>query len=214
MREYYPAMREGDEPVMLFEGRDAWAQADLRQRIALVSAALADALLTVPGMDVFDAVATSFLGTYGFYGHDALNAAMKKQVRAVMNALDLGPCADQSVSTLSTGQLRKVLIARAMVLKPALILLDEPTQGLDIAAQDDFLGYLGRAASDATIVMVTHHLEEIIPAVRDVLLMKDGRVFASGPKEEVLTDKTLSALFGVPIRVQVSQGGVWSMHRL
>jgi iron complex transport system ATP-binding protein len=93
-------------------------------------------------------------------------------------------------------------------------LLDEPSLGLDIAAQSDFLDYLKDVARTATIAMVTHHLEEIIPPIKDVLLMKDGRVFRFGPKADILTPENLSALFDTPIAINQSAVGVYSMHRV
>jgi iron complex transport system ATP-binding protein len=117
------------------------------------------------------------------------------------------------LQTLSTGQMRKVLIARAMVLRPDLILLDEPTLGLDIRAQSEFLDYLDHAGHSATIIMVTHHLEEVVPLIQKVLLIKDGRVFAFGDTPDVLTSENLTALFGLDLIVRQSAGGTWSMHR-
>lgn len=213
MRDLYPAFERGNEATNLFKGRATWSMAELRQSIALVSMKFADALLEIGGMRVRDAVASSYFGTYGFYKPDDLTPDMTRHVDDILGRLDLMPLARRAVQTLSTGQMRKVLIARAMVLRPDLILLDEPTLGLDVRAQSEFLDYLDHVAHSATIMMVTHHLEEVVPLIQKVLLIKDGRVFAFGDKADVLTSENLSALFGIDLVVRRSEGETYSMHR-
>ncbi len=213
MRDLYPSRGEGEAPVNRFLGEDTWTQADLRQAISLVSMKFAENLLDVGTLDVFEAVISSVFGTYGFYRPDAVTAEQRQATEQALELMNLHRIARQPLHLLSTGQLRKVLIARAMVLKPKLILLDEPSLGLDIAAQSEFLDYLTKVMTSATVVMVTHHLEEILPGMDKVLLMKDGRVFTFGDKADILTDETLSALFDIPVRVRISSDGVYSMHR-
>ncbi len=213
MRDLYPVFERGNEAVNLFKGRGNWSMAELRQSIALVSMKFADALLEIGGMSVRDSVASSYFGTYGFFKPEDLSADMAAHVDEVMARLDLAPMAKRPIQTLSTGQMRKVLIARAMVLRPDLILLDEPTLGLDVRAQSEFLDYLDHAGQSATIMMVTHHLEEVVPLIQKVLLIKDGGVFAFGDKAEVLTSENLTALFGIDLVVQRSEGEAYSMHR-
>jgi iron complex transport system ATP-binding protein len=213
MRDLYPAYVRGDEAVNLYKGRANWSMAELRQSIALVSMKFADALLDVGGLNVYDSVASSYFGTYGFYKTQDLTADMVGHIEEVMARLDLLPLARRQIQTLSTGQMRKVLIARAMVLRPDLILLDEPTLGLDIRAQSEFLDYLDHIGHSTTIIMVTHHLEEVVPLIQKVLLIKDGRVFAFGDTADVLTSDNLTALFGIDLVVRRSAGEVYSMHR-
>ena len=103
---------------------------------------------------------------------------------------------------LSTGEARRVLIARALVCGPQALLLDEPTAGLDIVAMRQFLDTIRAViAGRVTVILVTHHTEEIVPEINRVVLLRDGRVFRDGPKSEVLTSAILSALYGVPVRV-------------
>ncbi len=213
MRDLYPVYVRGDEAVNLYKGRSNWSMAELRQSIALVSMKFADALLDVGGMSVYDSVASSYFGTYGFYKSQDLSADMVAHLEDVLHRLDLLPLARRQIQTLSTGQMRKVLIARAMVLRPDLILLDEPTLGLDVRAQGEFLDYLDHVGHSATIIMVTHHLEEVVPSIQKVLLIKEGRIFAFGDTAEVLTSENLTALFGLDLVVRRSAGAVYSMHR-
>ena len=213
MRDLYPVYARGDEAVNLYKGRANWSMAQLRQSIALVSMKFADALLDVGGMTVYDGVASSYFGTYGFYKAQDLTVDMVSHLEEVLERLDLMPLARRAIQTLSTGQMRKVLIARAMVLRPDLILLDEPTLGLDIRAQSEFLDYLAHVGHAATIIMVTHHLEEVVPLIEKVLLIKDGRIFAFGDKSDVLTSENLTALFGIDLVVRRSDGEAYSMYR-
>ena len=213
MRDLYPVFERGNEAVNLYKGRGNWSMAELRQSIALVSMKFADALLEIGGLSVRDSVASSYFGTYGFYKPQDVTPDMAAHIDEVMERLDLLPLGKRQIQTLSTGQMRKVLIARAMVLRPDLILLDEPTLGLDVRAQSEFLDYLEHIGHSATIIMVTHHLEEVVPLIEKVLLIKDGRVFAFGGKAEVLTSENMTALFGIDLRVHRSAGEVYSMHR-
>ncbi len=213
MRDLYPSRADGETPVNRFMGQDNWTQAELRQAISLVSMKFAESLLDVGTLNAFDAVASSVFGTYGYFPAGSLTAEQRETTEQALELMHLHEVARQPLHILSTGQLRKVLIARAMVLKPKLILLDEPSLGLDIAAQSEFLDYLTKVMTSATVIMVTHHLEEILPGMDQVVLMKDGRVFASGHKETVLTEETLSSVFDIPLRVSRSADGAFSMQR-
>lgn len=108
---------------------------------------------------------------------------------------------------LSEGEKRRVLIARAVMGQPALLILDEPCSGLDILAREQFLEALGIASKQHVhLVYVTHHIEELIPEITHVLLLKDGKKVAAGPKEQVLTTDFLSETFNVPVEVEWRTG--------
>jgi iron complex transport system ATP-binding protein len=108
---------------------------------------------------------------------------------------------------MSTGEARRVLIARALVTEPLALVLDEPTAGLDVVARHRFLKLVSRIArGGTTIVLVTHHVEEIIPEIEHVILLKSGRVACAGPKNSILTTATLSAVYEAPVALQVVDG--------
>ncbi|MEJ5366245.1 MAG: ABC transporter ATP-binding protein [Desulfosoma sp.] len=114
---------------------------------------------------------------------------------------------------LSQGEKQRVLIARALMADPQLLILDEPCSGLDLVARErllETLDRMGRKPSGPTLVLVTHHLEEIMPVFSHVLLLKDGRCAACGPKRDVLTAANLEAAFGVPMRVACDAGRYWA----
>ncbi|MCD6035847.1 MAG: transporter, ATP-binding protein [Rickettsiales bacterium] len=213
-KELYPSCYEGEKPEIKILGRDDWSMFDLRRAISLISPKFSENLLGAAPLSIFDAVASSFFGTYGFYGDDAVTKKERAMTQSVLEKLQLEGMQDRSINELSTGQLRKVLIARAMVLTPQLVLLDEPTSGLDISAQYEFLQFLKRIIPDTTVLLVTHHLEEIIPEIKKVLLIKDGKIMKFGKKEDVLTEQNLSALFDANIGLSISSEGIYSMRRL
>jgi iron complex transport system ATP-binding protein len=106
---------------------------------------------------------------------------------------------------LSQGERQRVLIARALMANPRLLILDEPCAGLDPVAREEFLRFveaIGRRRGGPALVLVTHHVEEIMPVFTHALALRDGAVFAAGPKEGVLTTRTLSGVFGAPVSVR------------
>jgi iron complex transport system ATP-binding protein len=134
----------------------------------------------------------------------------REQIAAAEGALaelGVGELAGQPLNSMSTGQQRRVILARALVHRPQTLILDEPTAGLDFAASFDYLRRI-RELSDAgrNIVIVTHHLNEIPPEVDRIVLLREGRIFADGHKNEVLTETNLSEVYGVRIRVAEIDG--------
>jgi iron complex transport system ATP-binding protein len=106
------------------------------------------------------------------------------------------------MSTLSTGEARRVLIARALVHKPKALLLDEPCAGLDPASRRVFLESLRRLAANTTLIMVTHHIEEILPEIGHIVMLREGRVLHEGDKPDLLDSAHLTELFGMPVEVR------------
>jgi iron complex transport system ATP-binding protein len=110
---------------------------------------------------------------------------------------------------LSQGERQRVLIARSLMARPRLLILDEPCAGLDPVAREEFLGFMGvlaRRRSGPSLVLVTHHAEEIVPSFTHALLIRGGEAYASGPREKVVTTRGLSGVFGAPVSVRVARG--------
>src|SRR5690606_37282673 len=111
---------------------------------------------------------------------------------------------NRDYDALSQGEKQRVLIGRALMADPELLILDEPTNGLDFLAREELLESIGRISEKPdtpTILYVTHHIEEILPAFNKTLLLKDGQVFDAGATEEIVTGKRLSEFFGIPVNV-------------
>lgn len=173
----------------------------LRKSIGWVSSALVHNL---PGRDTGESVVLSGLeASIGLYrDFTAKESDRARRTLALMGGEHL---AEQRYEFMSQGEQQRVLIARALVSEPALLILDEPCAGLDPAARDHFLSDVGRLAqrpNAPTLVIVTHHIEEIHPWITHVLILKEGRVLAAGPKETVLTSANLSAAFNFDCRVR------------
>lgn len=114
--------------------------------------------------------------------------------------------AGQTLQTMSTGEARRVLIARALVHEPEALVLDEPTRGLDLVSRHEFMERVrGLAQDGTTLLLITHHVDEIVPEIGRVILLRDGRIVSDGAKAEVLTPPHLTRAFGA--RVAVEQAG-------
>jgi iron complex transport system ATP-binding protein len=153
----------------------------------------------------------------GFFGHltidfDVPSAEQYQRARHLLAEVGLAHREEQLFATLSTGEQRRVLMARAMASQPELLVLDEATAGLDLLAREQLLASVDRLLQDRpdlTLLVVTHHLEELPRGTSDVLLLADGQVRGSGPPEDILTDSLLSGIFGVPVQADRREGR-WS----
>jgi len=133
--------------------------------------------------------------------------AMRQRAARALASVDAAHLGPRFLDAMSTGEVRRVLVARALVSEPRALVLDEPTAGLDLVARRRFLETVrDLARQGTTIVLVTHHVEEIIPEVERVILMRGGRVAAAGPKASILTEAQLSAAFDAPIAVDQFDG--------
>ncbi|MFT4199054.1 MAG: ATP-binding cassette domain-containing protein [Pseudoxanthomonas sp.] len=210
-RELYPLAREGQTPVKVF-GQSRWNVAQLRTRLGVVTGDLTRDLQSMYQLSVLDAVVTGFFSSFVPPLDQAVTPAMRADAHEALARVGVAELAARPVDTLSTGQMRRVLIARALVHRPEAMLLDEPTTGLDVVAQHRFRDLIADlAAQGVTLVLVTHHLEEIVPAIGRVVVLREGRVLADGPSAEILTDAHLSDLYGLPMRVGRA-GGVYRAH--
>ena len=179
---------------------------ELRTRIGLSSAALG--LRVPPDETVRDVVISAGYAVIGRWRerYDPLDAA---RADALLAALGLRGLADRAYGTLSEGERKRALIARALMTDPELLLLDEPAAGLDLGGREDLVARLSLLANDADApasVLVTHHVEEIPPGYSHGLLLREGRVVAAGLLDDVLTDENLSVTFGLPLAVQRRRG--------
>ncbi len=178
---------------------------DLRLKIGIVTSALQ---ASVPAAE--RAIETVISGRYAQL--DLWLTPTRRDVaaaRKLLRSLGVPQLADREWQFLSQGERQRVLIARALMAKPRLLILDEPCAGLDPVAREDFLEFLGRLAGlpgSPALVMVTHHVEEILPCFSHALLLRDGAVVAAGPRAKILTSRRLAATFGARLRLVQRHG--------
>lgn len=202
-REVLPLYR--DVPPVLFRGQANATLADIKAQVGFVSSCMqAQISVHLPCIQVVEG------GLFGSLGRPMRMSVTPEQTAkalAVMEDLGIANLAERDVMTLSTGQARRVLIARALVHDPSILVFDEPCTGLDPEGMYYVRLTMSRiAAAGRAVVLVTHYPEDIVPEIGRVLLLKDGAVLADGPKQDVLTGPALTTLFDVPIDVHEYDG--------
>ena len=182
---------------------------DLRTRVGLSSAQLADRF---PGSEkALDVVVTAAYGVVGRW-HERYGPDDVTRAEGLLGRVGMRAFAGRRFGTLSEGERKRVLLARALMTDPELLLLDEPAAGLDLGAREALLHLLSRLAADPAsppTVLVTHHVEEVPLGTTHALLLARGRVVAAGPVSEVLVAPLLSRAFGLPLLVE-ERGGRWA----
>ena len=202
-RECYPLVREGSR--MAIFGKERWNIFDLRPLLGLVSNDLM-ALCTreITGRE---AVISGFFGSIGVQPYQHLTPAMERKTAEILALLEIPYLADRPLTEMSSGEARRVLLARALVHDPRALLLDEPSNSLDVLAQHELREILRKLArSGIGIILVTHHLADIIPEIERVVLMRAGSIVADGRKPDVLTADTLANLFSLPVDLAQRDG--------
>src|SRR5437867_10160150 len=197
-RECYPLAREGSS-ISIF-GRERWDIFELRALLVIVSPyLLASCTTDATGRDV---VLSGFFSSTRIFPHHHPDPKHLALATETLARLGIAHLADRAVAEMSSGEAKRTLIARALVHKPATLLFDEPSNALDIGAQLQLRETMRELArSGLGILLVTHHVSEIIPEIERVVLLRDGRILADGSKTAILTEEHLANLFGVPIRL-------------
>lgn len=193
-RECYPVVQDGSSASLF--GQDSWDVFKLRSALGIVSN---DLMLSCTGdASGRDVVLSGFFSSTAIYPNHVVDPAQLALAEAALAQLNISHLADRPVCEMSSGEARRVLIARALVHKPRALLFDEPCNSLDLAAQQHVRHTMSALAQAGTaIILVTHELADIVPEIQRVVLMSSGRVVADGLKEEILQVERLAGLFGV-----------------
>lgn len=201
--ECYPLV-EPETKVSIF-GRERWDLTELKKRLGVVSTELpGKPTLTTTGRD---AVLTGFFSSSTLWPNLTVTDAMLERADEVMHQIDAMPLATKLVGEMSAGQQRRIMIGRALVASSQMLLLDEPSNALDLAAQAELRHLLRKLAQQGTgILLITHHIADIPPEIDRILMMKDGRIVADGPKSELLTAARLSNLFKTRVEITERDG--------
>jgi iron complex transport system ATP-binding protein len=179
---------------------------ELRRHIGVASAAVTDQLR--PGLAAHDAVVTARHGALEPWWHD-YEPEDHRRADELLELMGCGGFAGRPIASLSQGERQRVVLARALMPNPGLLLFDEPAAGLDLPAREDLVARLASLAGDPTgapLILVTHHVEEIPPGFTHALLLRGGRVVIGGEIGETLTADALSATFGLPVKVEHRDG--------
>jgi iron complex transport system ATP-binding protein len=178
----------------------------LRERIGFVDARLGRRFAS--GLTVAEVVRTGATGTIGLFD-ERLTADDRDRAAALLDTMGIAHLAERRFTVCSHGERTRTLIARALVARPRLLLLDEPGSGLDLGGRETLLAALGRVVADEprlTVVLTTHHLEELPRATTHALLLRDGQSVSAGPVDATLTSNALSACFGLDVEVARAAG--------
>jgi iron complex transport system ATP-binding protein len=196
-REVFPVV--DPESSLRVLGRDRWLLFELREHLGIVTNDLMAACTRE--MTGRDLVLSAFFGSVGLWPHHSVTG-MQARAETALALMEVTHLAARDVRHLSSGEARRLLVARALAHGPRALVLDEPTNSLDLRACHDLTSGIRRLAQQGTsIVLVTHHLPDIVPEIDRVVALKDGRVFRDGPTAEVLIPDVLSDVFGVDVEV-------------
>ncbi len=202
-RECYPLARDGCSISIL--GRERWNIFELRSLLGIVSPdLLASCTTEATGRDV---VLSGFFSSTRIFPHHHPDAELAARAEAALERLGIAHLAERPVAQMSSGEAKRTLIARALVHDPKTLLFDEPSNALDIGAQLQLRETLRELAqSGLGILLVTHHVSEIIPEIERVVLLRKGQILADGPKGAILTEENLSKLFQAKVRLAQHNG--------
>lgn len=202
-KEIEPVWRE--TPPVLFMGQPDPSEETLIETVGLVSTDVQERMMV--HRTVFDIVLGGFFGSVGVPFHIGASDEQVEQARKAIREIGIPSLSERDMLTLSTGQARRALIARALINGPALLIFDEPTSGLDPEGAWNMRQSLSALVKAGhTILVITHNVSDIMPEFDRVVMLQDAHIVADGPKEEVLTTQKLRHLFGVPITLVETDG--------
>jgi iron complex transport system ATP-binding protein len=202
-REVYPAIRDGSSMTIL--GQSRWNVFELRSVLGIVSNDLmVDVTGETSGREV---VLSGFFSSTRIFDHQTVESEHRERADAVLERIGVPHLAGRPVAEMSSGEAKRILIARALVHDPQTLLFDEPSNSLDVFAQHGLRETMRQLAqSGIGIVLVTHHLSDVIPEINRVVLMRNGKIQADGPKKDLLNPKEISGLFGIPVEITRRDG--------
>jgi iron complex transport system ATP-binding protein len=207
-RECYPRYTGNGAGLRIF-GQECWNVFDLRALLGIVS----NDLMQSCARDISgrEAILSGFFSSIGIWPNHHVTAAMEAKADEILALLEITHLGGRDVNEMSSGEARRILIGRALAHDPKALVLDEPTASLDIHAMHELRGILRKLAQAGTsIIVVTHHLPDIIPEIGRVILLKKGRVLRDGAKSDVLKPELLSELFETPVEV-IERGGLYQI---
>ena len=210
MKFFYPSVIDGQSGTIRVLGQEAWNVWELRRHLGFVSSDI-DHHFTLgrsARLNALQGVLTGFFSTELDPDPADITDSMREEAVRTLELFQVKSSSPKAIGHMSTGERRRVILARAMVQKPQAIVLDEPTNGLDLRARADLLRVLNQLANTGTqIVLVTHHLEEILPSIQRTILLKAGEVFLDTQTHLALSEESVASLFEAPIHIDQDEAG-------
>ena len=177
-------------------GKEIYSLFDLRKELGIITNDLHNYFVREAGyLSGFEVLLSGYYSSIGIFTYQDFTNEQIAKVNEILNFLEIEDLKDKKVSQMSTGQLRKCIIGRALIHQPKAFILDEPTVGLDIKAQINFIKILRKLSQTASIILVTHHLEEIFEEIENVALIYNNTIYKCGDKKDILTSENLSEIF-------------------
>ncbi len=202
-RECYP--RFADESRISMWGEQIWTLFDLRAKLGIVTNDLVT-YCTQP-YPIRETVLSAFFGSVGIWPNHHVTPQMEARADQVIEFFEISHLQDRLMTEVSSGEARRAVFARALAHNPKALLLDEPSNSLDVRAQLEVREAVRKlAATGVSVIVVTHYLPDIIPEIHRVVSLKNGRVYFDGKKEELLTSARMQELFEIPVQVEHSGG--------
>jgi iron complex transport system ATP-binding protein len=212
MKFFYPSVVDGQSGIIRVLGQEEWNVWELRKHLGFVCADI-DHHFTIgrsARLTALHCVLTGFFSSELDPAPNDITDAMLESAKRSLELFQIKSDSTKNVGHMSTGERRRVLLARAMVQKPQAIVLDEPTTGLDLRARADLLAELNQLATSGTqIVLVTHHLEEILPCIQRTILLKAGEIFLDTQTHLALSEDSIASLFDSRIHIDRDSSGYY-----
>jgi iron complex transport system ATP-binding protein len=207
-RECYPRL----PGLVRIWGQERWGLFDLRALLGIVTNDLVETC-TKP-YSALETALSGFFGSIGIWPNHHVTSAMEEKASEALKFFDVEHLADHPLTELSSGEVRRIVFARALVHDPKALLLDEPSNSLDIRAQHEVREAMRKLAqAGVSIVLVTHHLPDIIPEIGRVIALKNGAIFCDGAKSEILHDRKMTELFDLDVAIDHNPPGMYSFRQ-
>ncbi|MFT5836338.1 MAG: iron complex transport system ATP-binding protein [Sulfurimonas sp.] len=183
--------------------QERWSIFELKKHLGIITNDLhTNFQINGSFLTAYEVVLSGFYSSIGVFKHQDFSSQEHEKALEVLEFLEISQIKDKKVHQMSTGQLRRCIIGRALIHNPKAFILDEPTVGLDIKAQNSFIKLIQKLSKKASIILVTHHIEEIFQEVTHIALMNNKTIFKQGKKEDILTSQNLSQIFEIKINLQ------------
>lgn len=214
-RDLYPSVVDGDCGSIRIFGEPQWNVWELRTRLGMVSAELDHRFLTgrTGRLTALQTILTGFFSTELEPDEERVTVAMRDRAEEALQFMEMESLRGRAIGQLSTGERRRVMLARALIHQPRTLILDEPTSGLDIRAQYQLMNrFESLIDSGTTLILVTHHFEEILPCMERTVLMKEGAILFDGPTRQAMQPERLESVFDSELRVEETPSGRWHVR--